>query len=524
MAKILAIDVGAYSLKLAMMESMRKATPSVRFEEFLNQGTPLDTLSAALGRIFGSKISGVDQVFFSLPGTSIATHQLPLPFADHKRIEATLGFEIENISAMDMAALAFDYQPIANPSQDNRLLVGMALRQELVPWIQQLSGLSVEPRWIAHPALQLGFLASASARRKHQPLPKNFAVADIGHERCCFFAVNASNSCDIARVFPSGGKEITAALSSAFGISEQEAAAWKEKHGTLLPSNEHPPAAHKAAEVMQQALLSMERELRILLKMREAQGQEPIETLFLVGGGSQLHGLDSYLSKSLALPVELLPLTGFRENLPPSAGQVASLLSFYSLTAPRTRRFNFRQKELAYKSELDFLKDKLKPLSIFALCAVVLFLAGGFVRNSFLKTDEQHIDDALCALTTRVLGTCERDYVRAESLLLSSSNPAPELFHPSAADFLSHLVQYLPPQFDIQFEQILIQPERISLRSKASQKLDIDALSAALKTIPCVGEINAGKVEKSRDGLKKNFPLDIKLACPPPLEPDNGHP
>ncbi|MCL2314563.1 MAG: pilus assembly protein PilM [Proteobacteria bacterium] len=523
MTKILAIDVGAYSVKLATVESARKTTPSVHFEEFLHQNSPMDTLSAALGRTFGLKISGVDQVFFSLPGSSIATHQLPLPFADHKRIEATLGFEIENISAMDMANVAFDYQLITGSMPGNHLLVGITLRQELVSWIQQLSGLSVEPRWIAHPALQLGSLASSSVRRKNQPLPKNFAVADIGHERCCFCAINTSHCCDIARVFPGGGKEMTAALSNAFNISEQEAAAWKEKYGTLLPSSEHPPAAHKAAEVMQQALLPIERELRILLKMREAQGQAPIENLYLTGGSSQLHGITSYLSKSLALPVEPLPLSGFRETLPPTASQVASLLSSHASMAPRSRRFSFRQREFAYKSELDFLKDKLKPLAAFTLCAVVLFLSGGLVRNSLLKTNEQHVDDALCELSTRVLGKCERDYARVESLLAGNSNPAPELFHPSATDFLSLLIQHIPPQFDIQFEQILIQPERISLRSKANQKLDIDALTTALRAIPCVSEINAGKVEKSRDGLKKNFPLDIKLSCPPPLEPDHGH-
>ncbi|MCL2012777.1 MAG: pilus assembly protein PilM [Cystobacterineae bacterium] len=519
MAKILAIDVGAYSIKLATVESIRKTIQSIRFEEFSNQDSSHNSLANALHRVFGAKIYGVDQIFFSLPGTSIATHQLSLPFADPKKIEATLGFEIETVSAMDMADVAFDYQLIINSKQ---LLVGIALRQEVMAWIQQLSGLSVEPKWIAHPALQLKALASSPARRKNQPLPKNFAIVDLGHERCCFASINASNSCDTARVFPAGGKEITSALSNAFNISEQEAAAWKERHGTLFPSNEHPPAAHKAAEIMQQALLPVERELRILLKMREAHGQEPVELLYLTGGTSQLQGISSYLSNALALPVELLPLSGFKEALPPAAGQVASLLASYQSAAPRSRRFNFRQKELAYKSEFDFLKDKLKALSIFALCAVVLFLGGGITHNFFLQANERHVDDALCTLTTRVLGKCERSYALAKELLSSSSNLAPELFHPSAADFLAHLIQHVSNQVDIQFEQILIQPERIRLKSTADQKLDMDALKTALKTIPCVAEIEEGTVEKSRDGLKKNFPLDIKLHCPPPQEFNHG--
>jgi len=515
MAKILAIDVGAYSIKLATLESVRKNIQSAHFEELPHKESPRESLAAALHHSFGSKITGIDQVFFSLPGTSIATHQLSFPFADHKRIDATLGFEIETVSAMDITDVAFDYQLIINPEQKNRLLVGIALRKELMDWIGYLTGLSVEPRWIAHPALQLASLVSLSTRRKNQPLPKNFAIVDIGHERCCFASINAHSSCDTARIFPGGGKEITNALSRAFNISEQEAATWKEKHGTLMPSH-HPPAAHKAAELMQQALLPVERELRILLKMRESQGQEPIEHLYLTGGTSQLQGISAYLSKSLSVPVELLSLTGFKETLPPSAGQVTSLLSSYQSTTPRARRFNFRQKDLAYKSELDFLKDKFPTLSVFVLCAAVLFMAGGVTRNIFLKANEQRIDNELCALTTRVLGQCERDYVRAESLLSGSPNPAPALSQPSAADFLAHLVQHIANQFDIQFEQILIQPERISLKSKAAQKLDIYTLKTALEAIPCIDEIKEGKVENSRDGLTKNFPLDIKLSCPPP--------
>jgi len=511
MAKILSIDVGAYSIKLATMESARKTMQLVHFEEVPNKASPRESLAAALHHAFGPKISGIDQVFFSLPGTSIATHQLSLPFSDHKRIDATLGFEVETVSAMDMADVAFDYQPVAN----NRLLVGIALRKELMDWIHHLSELSVEPRWIAHPALQLASLVSSPARKKTEPLPKNFAIVDIGHERCCFASIHASNNCDIARVFPGGGKEITNALASAFNISEQEAATWKEKHGILLPSSGHPAAAHKAAEIMQQALLPVERELRILLKMREGQSHEPIEHLYLTGGTSRLPGISAYLSKSLELPVELLPLTCFKEGLSPSAGQATSLLSSYQSTAPRTRRFNFRQKDLAYKSEFDFLKDKLPTLSIFVLCAVVLFFAGGVTRNFLLRSNERRVDDKLCELTTRVLGQCERDYTRAELLLSSNPNPAPELSKPSAADFLAHLVQQISNNFEIEFDQILIQPERISLKSKADQKLDIDTLKTALEAIPCVDDIKEGKVEKSRDGLKKNFPLDIKLSCPP---------
>jgi len=512
MAKILAIDVGAYSIKLATMESARKTIQSVHFAEFPNKESPHESLAAALHHVFGPKINGVDQVFFSMPGTAIATHQLSLPFSDHKRIEATLGFEIETVSAMDITDVAFDYQQIAD---SNRLLVGIALRKELTAWIEQLSGLSAEPRWIAHPALQLASLVVSSARQKNQPFPKNFAIVDIGHERCCFASINAQGSCDIARVFPGGGKEITSALASAFSISEQEAATWKEKHGTLLPSH-LPPNAQKASEVIQQALLPIERELRILLKMRESQGQEPIEHLYLTGGSSRLPGMNAHLSYSLALPVELLSLTGFKEVLPSSAGQVASLLSSSQSTAPRTRRFNFRQKDLAYKSEFDFLKDKFPILSIFALCAVVLFLAGGITRNFLLQAHARQIDKELCSLTARVLGQCERDYAQAETLLSSSSNPAPELSQPSAADFLAHLVQNISNEFEIQFEEISIQPERISIKSTANQKLDIDALKKAIRTIPCVEEIKEGKVEKTRDGLKKNLPLDIKLNCPPP--------
>ena len=42
----------------------------------------------------------------------------------------------------------------------------------------------------------------------------------------------------------------------------------------------------------------------------------------------------------------------------------------------------------------------------------------------------------------------------------------------------------------------------------------MEDLIAALKTFKCFKEVKEGKIEKSKDGSKVNFRLDVQVSCP----------
>ena len=67
-------------------------------------------LRAALTQLFAQAPLQADQVVVALTGPGLATHMLSLPFTDPKRLEATIGFEVEGQLPFDLSEAVYDYQ------------------------------------------------------------------------------------------------------------------------------------------------------------------------------------------------------------------------------------------------------------------------------------------------------------------------------------------------------------------------------------------------------------------------------
>ena len=74
----------------------------------------------------------------------------------------------------------------------------------------------------------------------------------------------------------------------------------------------------------------------------------------------------------------------------------------------------------------------------------------------------------------------------------------------------------------VTFDQVVIDLDRISLRSETENSKSLEELIAALKTYSCFKEVNEGRVEKSKDGTKVSTRLDIQVECPSETEAPQG--
>jgi general secretion pathway protein L len=146
------------------------------------------------------------------------------------------------------------------------------------------------------------------------------------------------------------------------------------------------------------------------------------------------------------------------------------------------------------------------------------------VRNSVLARRERQVDSALCDVTQRVLHRCEKDYDRALNLLKGQESPASALPRYSAVDLLAELTTRLPKgdgakPFPVTFDNVVVDLERISLRGQTDTTKDVDALTASLRTYRCFKEVKQGKLEKTKDGQRVQFRLEIQVECPPEQPP-----
>ncbi|MFP2900665.1 type II secretion system protein GspL, partial [Corallococcus sp. 4LFB] len=237
MARILGLDLGSHSVKGVVLTSGAKSSTTQAYAEVrrAQEGERTETLRAAVEELLGKMPEGhVDQVVIALPGPSLTTHAVSLPFSDSKRVEATLPFEVGSQLPFDISEVVFDYQVVGQKDTGGKdkaadLLVGVVKKEELQSLLALLGGLQVDPRVITHPALAYqnlftqmpGLFEGAS---EGGPV----AVVDIGHERTSVAIGQPGKGVEFARTFAGGGRDLTRALATEFQTALPEAHAWKE--------------------------------------------------------------------------------------------------------------------------------------------------------------------------------------------------------------------------------------------------------------------------------------------------------
>jgi general secretion pathway protein L len=526
MARVLGLDLGSHTVKGVIVETTyRGATVKAYLTAPVPpDGSSLDRLKAALPKLVEQGAALVDTVVVSLPGTTLATHPISLPFSDPKKIESTLAFEVESQLPYDLDDAVYDHQVGSSDEKGAQLLVGVARKTELKPTLDLLREAKLDPRIVTHAGLVYQSLLHT--------LPGTLvegdgavAILDLGHERCSVAIGKPGGVVEFARTFAGGGWALTKALSTEFKISLPDAQAWKEEHGAV-GTEVVGAEAERAAGAFMRAIQPVLRDLRSSLKSYNARSHRPIGALLLCGGTSKLRGLPEQLGRDLNLPTRLLELPAETRDVlgvgRQEAAQAYALALRGTATGAKAPRFNLRRGEFGFKSDFDFASDKFGQMAAFAVVLFVLLIASGIVRNSVLERREKQVDAVLCDVTQRILGKCEKDFTIALSLLKGQESPAAGIPPRTAATLLAELTSHVPPDMKVTFDQVVIDLDRISLRSETENSKTLEELIAALKTYKCFKEVNEGRVEKSKDGTKVNTRLDIQVECPAETEAPQG--
>lgn len=518
MAKILGLDLGSHSVKAALIETTLRG---FTLKSFVAVPTPQEgdraaRLSAALETLSHSLPLWADTVVTALPGVALASHTVFLPFTDLKKVESALAFEVEGQLPYDLETAVFDYQVAHADDSGTQLLVGVAKKKELGSLLEVLKGAKIDPRIVAHPGLVYQSLLADVPAAELQDAA--VAIVDLGHERVSVAVGRPGGTVELARTFSGGGEVLTKALAAEFKISLADAASWKETHGAV-GTEVVGPDAERAAGAFLRALQPVLRELRPTLKSYTAKAHRPIGKVLLCGGTAKLRGLSGQLEQDLGIPTGLLELSKeLQEVTGESRIEAAQAISLALRgghgTGAKAPRFNLRRGEYAFKSDFDFMTERLGRLAAYASILFVLMVAGGIVKNAVLERRDKQVDALFCEATQRVLGKCEKDPTIALALLKGQESPAAGIPKRSAASLLAELSQRVPPEMKLTMDQIVVDLDRISVRCEANESKDMEDLITSLKQYRCFKEIKEGKVEKSKGGSKVSFRLEVQVECP----------
>jgi len=359
------------------------------------------------------------------------------------------------------------------------------------------------------------------------------AVVDIGHERTDVCVV-VGGRVIYARTIARGGRQLTDSIARIWRLSWAQAETAKHQDGFVASAAE--PAQSEAWSRIHEALVPelgpLVRDLRQTLLACRAKTGATAESVLLVGGGSRLRGLASYLTEQMQLPVRLLAPADDQAILGPrlqglgaraDVGFLAAGIAFEG--AGGRGAFDLRQGDLSFKADLSFLRAKAMPLAAAAIVVVAFAAISAYANLYKLRKSEAALSRRLALESAEVFGSqLSADQVLQRVSPQGDDNPMPKM---TAYDLLLALSASMPAkdQVQIDVQEVDIKPTRISInavsaRTEARNALQgIKLLEDSLKKyespgkLKCFADFTPPESQPGSEGGTRSFKLTIKTPC-----------
>lgn len=505
-----------------------------------------ERLAEALSRLDGHS-SPSDLVATALPGDVITVRTLQLPFSDNKRIQQTVGFELESQIPFSLDDVVFDYMRLMRSPQGSRLLVAVCRIEQMQRWLDAFRAGGLDPRLVGADCLAYSSLADylprpAAVTESSEPEiapgedeePQadaesnggRVALLDIGH-RLTSVCVLGPEGVEFGRTLSGGGADATRRLAQAFGVDVEEAEAGKRR-GVFIETAELPAHDQEAAKISGALRASTDilvRELRQTLTSHRTLARSPVDKIWLCGGGANVRNLDAYLADALQLEVERLrpehlALEGIEklahaEAGSGSAGWVKALgLALHAHQGGRRGWLNLRRGPFAFKGDFTAWRGKLLQVVAALLVLGLLAVGNALVHYFSLRSTEKSLDARIRETSQAILGK-SYDNVDKALAIIDEKISMEELSLPrsTALDSLQDVHARIPEELTVRLKDVNISPTRIRIEGFTDTFDSVEKIKAALEKNECYTEVRTGKTRKTRDDDEVEFELTIASSC-----------
>jgi len=405
MARMLGIDVGSATVKVAMYEgggrrAIFRGAWARPVPQDLERAPDLAAREEALRALLADVLQGEAPppvTVMGFPTEHASVRMVTLPFADRAQVERALPYEVEGQVPFDLEDVVLISRIIELKAGASRVLTVLADREAVRAQLETLARVDLNPR---HLALDADLLGKYSSRGTQ-------AVLDLGHGRTLIGLFRDGHLLG-ARALTQGGRDLTLALARAFQLSYEDATAWK--HAMIVPGRltalawdddertsphlggpapEPPPrdVERDGPAVLRQALEPLLADLRsTLIALEDSLGLE-IDEILTTGGGAELQGLVELLRAELGVVVR--PVLGEDEEQDPRlAGGLALALGRRAVEGTRDRELDVRVGEFAFKGDISAYAG-YAVYGVLGLGALLLLTLAGWGYRSFQLSHER---------------------------------------------------------------------------------------------------------------------------------------
>lgn len=546
--KVLGVDLGSYSIKIAELEKKTKGYVFSNFFEFPlsldpNRDRGLEIIETL--RNFSVNYDPNHTLWvIGVPQAHVSVHFRTFPFKERTKILKSLPFELEDDIPLDVDDTIFDFKlvktigtiaevlTVACPKDSIEEVLNTAKDGGFDPAIVSVEGLAfanVFEQWDAPPPDQ----PPRESEVEESEAPKSatgHAILHIGHSHSLLL-VYKENILVATRSILWGGREIAENISREFGVPVFDAMKTLTSKGFILMNSAGAsPEQIKLSQAISSQVDILVRELKLSLLEIKSEFQIDYREIQLSGGTSRIQNLGAYITQGLEIPANanLTPLADkpTRFEVTPHIEAVASTalgLAIEGIKRPRNpainlRRGEFERENVALKR---FWETWRVPVQV-AVAAFAIFFVYSIVRDQLASglvdaADEQLKEAATKAANLRGGALTEVNilrYIKNQKDRLKNQDALSQLEdYVSAADVLAKLSEKMPKNqpdqgYDIVFLEI--DNEDLTIRGRAHSLAQTVLIEKALGEIAVPGtlaKIGAGDVS---GGTPFGFKMKIR--------------
>ena len=270
-----------------------------------------DVVAQAISEIW--KGFKAKQVYLGVGNQRVVVREITLPWLPDKELRDSLAFQVQEFIPMTADEAVLDFDPLGELDQGGRrmqrILLVAAHRSMITALVASVTGAKLDPVGIDLTPFAIVRAVGTGDEGLDLETQGDEAVVDVG-AHVTSICVHDRGVTRFVRILPSGGRDVTLAISRGLGIPDDVAEALKRGDSVELPPDEEgrPQALPDQADVRRLALTragSFVDEVRSSLEFYAAQVPGArIARVIVTGGGSRLEGFLELLQERIPVPVD----------------------------------------------------------------------------------------------------------------------------------------------------------------------------------------------------------------------------
>ncbi len=514
--RVLALDLGGYSLKLVELEARLRGVEFRRCEELPLPGRASpEEIEATIELFLQQRGISADYCVSALPADRTTQRHLRFPFVGAKRVAQAVRFEVEEGLPVPFEELVLTHEQAPTGRERTDVLAVLAPRAEIEQHLARMRRIGAEPRILEIEGAVLANLTEYLGLRDVGRL-----VVDVGHTKTnlCLL-VEGKPVC--LRSIPLAGRAFTETIALEQGLSFEAAENVKHKIGLFEPGSSKP-----ISPAIRDLLDRLTRECMRTLQSMVGDALDSISPseILLVGGSARAVGLAEWFREQTGLTTRVLAIpagtqgAGALTEVSPPAFAQATALALRASSTDRVTSLDFRQDLYRYVADLSGLRPQLRlTVALFGV-ALLLWVAMSATTVIGRQRHADQLHARIGHLYAQVLPErpAPPDPMQAlESELAASRALADHLGVTetvlSPLDVLREISARIPPELEVSLHELRL--ERHSVRASGYSKdlTSVDRIRQQLQQVPQFSEVILSDVvsEPRRGGM--SFSLSIKL-------------